>query len=408
MRTVLFLGLLFTSCFRVWAHADGSYLPAQKKQLDSKKLGTRVDFELILPDTNFTANGQTFPVIYLLDAQNTVNYTYNLSTIQYLTDLGEIPQCLVVGIPFDPAVRNSWTNPDQTGGRATDFINFLSIELDSVLTGLYHAAPLKILVGHSRTAILASYALSVNPAYFSAAVCSSSAYFDFGDTLQKMQFEKFLTTINGQVKKYHYYFSAGSEQYGDLHEASVKEMEQYLNAHSNLPDNFYWSVLYENGGHNSTPGFTLNHALLDLFSPYRLALQSCFELVKDSAFSTHVPVDLFQSVYQNASVEMGYTVKPDLLFYNSIASAYANDYQGYFGAEKNTLCLAVLMQAVADFPDSYEFYAWMAELQFEQNQVAAGEKSIAEAKRLIKQSASLSKAEKKEWNKYLDTLAPTN
>jgi predicted alpha/beta superfamily hydrolase len=406
MLRFFFFFSLVCCLVRLYAQ-QANYLPAQNKQVLSQKLGQPVDLEIILPDTSFSPNAQQFPVIYLFDSQNKINYAYNLHTIQYLTDLGEMPPCIVIGIPFDYSVRNDWTDPNQTGGKADDFIAFLTDELAPMLVTDYGAAPLQILVGHSRTAILASYAMSVAPDNFQAVICSSSAYFDFGSEHQKMQFEKFLTEITSSDKQYHYYFSSGFEKHGDPHENSVNEMAYYLKTHPSLPDNFQWDFLIGRAGHYSTPGFTVNPALLDLFSPYNRALQRCFHLLEDSVVANRVPLDQFQEIYSQSSVELGYVLKPDLLFYNSIASAYYNDYQNDFGEKNVGYCLKILLNAIQDYPDSYEFYAWIGELYFELNQKDNAWQSLSIAEELVKESTNLSKTEKKEWYTYLDVIRAT-
>ena len=128
-----------------------------------------------------------------------------------------MPAAIVVGITFPWKNRNSWTNPNMSGGQADDLILFLEKELNSELKKKYPISNFNLLIGHSRTAIFSSYALSKSPDFFNGAIANSVSNFDFGDKQQQAQFEVFLNKIPSSSHKYYYYFSVGEQSVSYTH-----------------------------------------------------------------------------------------------------------------------------------------------------------------------------------------------
>lgn len=365
-----------------------SYKTAIEKSIFSNSLNDSVEIEISFPEGISGSEGISYPVIYLLDKQSEINFRYNLRTIDYLTTMGAMPKSIVVGILFNWHNRDKWTNPNASGGRADDLITFLTEELQEELK-IYSPSSFNLLVGHSRTAIFSSYALSKRPDFFNGAIASSVANFDFGDKLQQDQFEHFISSIDSSSHKYFFYFSVGEELYGDLHEESVDSLNAYLQR-TILPANFQWEYYKYKVGHMLTPGLTVNRSLAQIFTEYGNRVEKCFTILNNPIYADSIPWAKYLNVYETISKDLGYRVQPSDFFYNSIASGYYNDYDGIFKENNLLLTLEILLKAIDSYPNDYSYCAWVAEIYFDLDDEIKGEYFMNAALELINNDSSLS------------------
>jgi len=370
-----------------------SYEKPVEKAIFSPILDDTVKLEIIIPVNLILSNYTDYPVIYLFDRQNGINYDYSLHSIDYLTSISAIPRSIIVGISLNNSVRGKWTNPNISGGKADDFITFLIDEFYPVLKEDYPVSSFNLMIGHSRTAIFSSYALSRNFDFFNGAIASSTADFDFGDKYQKLQFEEFLDTIATAPNDYYLYFSTGEKRYGDTHEPRVDIFNAYL-LDQDLPANFHWKYYKENVGHFVIPGLTVNRALSEIFTNYRDVLWNCFKIVNDSTYADNVPWEKYLEQYRLVSENMGYPLRPDMLFFNSIASSYQNDYNNHFGDNKFKYALIVLLEAIKTYPNNYDLSSWIGEIYMTQGDSKNGMMYLDKTIELINNDESLSKQEK--------------
>jgi predicted alpha/beta superfamily hydrolase len=218
---------LLCTCSSI-AQGFNSYNKPIKQTHYSNSLMDSVSLEITLPKSILNNDGTLYPVIYLLDRQLKSNYLYNLQTIDYLSNLGRMPKVIIVGITFNHENRAAWTNTDKPKGRANQLISYLTNQLNDSLSTNFPLANFNLLIGHSRTAIFSSYALSKRPDFFNGAIASSPSNFDFGDKIHQHQFELFLKKIDTNTRKSYYYFSVGESTYGDAHEIYVESLNNYL------------------------------------------------------------------------------------------------------------------------------------------------------------------------------------
>ena len=264
---IYFLFTLFLFVTSSWAQSFSSYDKPIERIFYSETLKDSVSLEIILPKGLKTQTSTEYPVIYLLDRQLRNNYKYNLHTIDYLSTLQNMPKAIIIGITFNRTNRISWTLPNSSDGKADDLIYFLTSELNDELKTSYPISKFNLLIGHSRTAIFSSYALSKRPDFFNATIASSVSNFDFGDRLQQDQFEIFLDKIDTSRHKYYYYFSVGENAYGDLHEPAVDTLNLFLNSRE-LPKTLEWKYYKYKVAHDVTPGLTVNRSLSEIFKEY--------------------------------------------------------------------------------------------------------------------------------------------
>lgn len=401
MKKYLLFSVIVLNSFCSLTQDLSSYEKPIQLSLYSISLRDSVQLEIILPKRYTNQPITEYPVIYLLDNQLESNYKYNLHTIDYLTTLNWIPNAIVIGIGFPWKVRNQWTNPNKTGGKADDLIEFLSKELNDELKNKYPTSNFNLLIGHSRTAIFSSYALSKKSEFFNGAIASSVSNFDFGDTYQQEQFEHFLNSIDTSAHKYFYYFSAGEKAYGDLHEEAVDTLNYYLSK-NDLPLNFEWNYFKHHIAHELTPGVTVSSALSQIFKEYGRRIDVCFDIANKT--KDEVPWNEFYAFYTSISNDLGFKIEPSELFYNSIASHYYNDYDGLFNEKKLIFTLDVLLKAIEKYPNRFDYYSWIGEIYYSINKHNKGKLYLNKALELLNNDKSISDEDRLYYRNQFEVL----
>jgi predicted alpha/beta superfamily hydrolase len=404
MRTnyIFFLLLIITSSTK--AQEFSSYEKSVETSLYSEALNDSIGIEITLPKNLKNETKAEYPIIYLLDKQLQGNYRYNLYTIDYLSTLRWMPDAIIVGITFPWKNRNSWTNPNMSGGQADDLILFLEKELSNELKKKYPISNFHLLIGHSRTAIFSSYALSKSPDFFNGAIASSASNFDFGDKQQQAQFEVFLDKIPSSSHKYYYYFSVGEQSYGDLHESATDSLNAYLNSRI-LPENLEWKYYKHQVAHDLTPGVTVSKALSEIFKEYGRRIDICFDLAKGSR--NKVPWNDYQWIYSSISTELGFKIEPTELFFNSIASEYYNDYDDIYGNNNLNFTLEILLKAIEKYPKNFDTYSWIGEIYITLKDFEKGEQYLNKAIELINNDKSILELDKLNYIKEIEAIIKT-
>lgn len=335
--------------------------------------------EVFIPREAELAPDRTYPVIFLFDRQNRNNYQYNLQTVDYLTGFGNMPPAVLVGVEFPPSVRSKWTLPNNAGGKADSLLAYLFGPFRKQLTKSCKLSTFNLLIGHSRTAMLSSYALAAFPDQVNAVIASSNSFFDFDTPAQQTLFENHMSAklqLPGQPQ--YFYFSSGSFEHGDAHDSSVSKLNRYMSERK-FPVNFHWTHFRENTPHMTVPGMTTGRALNDLFSPCTQAMQRCFSVVNTQKQSDSIPWASYESIYQEASARLGLELRPDLTFYNSVASAYLNDYNNQFKERRFSLAIAMLEKGISAYPGYPGFYSYLATVKLEQGDKPAARNLLQQA-----------------------------
>lgn len=369
------------------------YHPPVEWEIQSASLGDKVTGEIVLPKGFDRVRGIRYPVLFILDRQNPINYRYQLQTVDYLTGTSSLPPCVLVGIDFPFPQRNIWTLTDAPKGKADALIQFMRGELTPFLEKQYPVlGEFRLVLGHSRTAIFAQYALSASKGFFSGAIASSSSFFDFGDTLHQAVFESYLDSLAGSRKPSFLWFSAGTEALGDQHEASCNQLADWFRAQA-LPPSFHWQYLSLPVGHMGTPGGTVPQALVHIFQPSQEALALCFQLQLDSLFRNKFPWKEYRDIYAAKGGQIGLDLQPDLLFFNSIASGYLGDYSGIFGEMGPALARQTLVQALEFYPEEIYLLLWLSEICLDQGDTTAARDYWQQARQLVPRQKDLDPAE---------------
>ncbi|MCJ8319037.1 MAG: alpha/beta hydrolase-fold protein [Colwellia sp.] len=138
----------------------------EKVVFQSKNLAESREFYLRLPK-EYNETKHSYPVIYLLDANNeTLTYMDNLyfhsiTQIERLMEHGDIPQSIIVGIPFKSSqwFGNVISNPQP-------FRDYLTKELSTYVNDNYRTLNNNILIGQSYSAVFVINSLPVSGAIF--------------------------------------------------------------------------------------------------------------------------------------------------------------------------------------------------------------------------------------------------
>lgn len=386
MNRNLSLVLVFVMLFNAISFSQPlfQYRDGKSMKLYVKGLNDSLRVEVYLPREAELAPQRKYPVVFLFDRQNRSNFLYNLQTIDYLTGFANMPPAVLVGVEFPAMVRTKWTLPNNAKGKADSLLAYLLGNFRKELEKDCSLSPFNLLIGHSRTAMLSSYALAAFPDQVNAVIAASNSFFDFDTPEQQSLFENYIEQkkqVPGKVQ--HFYFSSGTDENGDAHDSSVSKLYSYMKERR-FPVNFHWQHYQEKTPHMTVPGMTTGRALNDLFSPFTGALQQSFGVVKNQVQKDSVPWSAYQDFYRKASSVLGLELRPDLTFYNSIASAYLNDYTEQFMDRRFALASAVLEQGIKDYPEYPGFYSYLASIKLEQGEKQAAGKLLQQAQLKLK------------------------
>ena len=160
LKTILvFLPLLLIISISSAQKINRSEVPAMEMNLGEKvsffsdNLKEHREFFVRLPE-GYQETERNYPVIYLLDANNeTLTYMKNLyfhsvTQIERLMQQGDIPESIIIGIPFK---SSQWFS--NTVSNSTPFRNYLNKELSSYIDDNYRTSNNNILIGQSYSAL---------------------------------------------------------------------------------------------------------------------------------------------------------------------------------------------------------------------------------------------------------------
>ena len=212
--------------------------------------------------------------------------------------------------------------------------------------------------------MLSQYALSAYPDKVHAVFGASNSFFDFNTAFQKNVFEQYCSNLEADGTPRFFFFSSGTNEQGDTHESSVDRLVSYLDS-ARLPKRLHWRHYKEPASHMTIPGLTINRALNELFSPVNQALQASFDLLNAPAQTDSIPWSGFLEKWERAAMKVGTEFPPSLVFFNSIASGYLNDYNSQYNHKKFKLAQDILRKAITYYPDYPGFYSFYASICLE-------------------------------------------
>jgi uncharacterized protein len=214
-----------------------------------------------------------YPVLFKLDgAEGLERYE---ESIERLTAKGAMPDVIIVAIPNSRAGRDRDMTPaslhqlyDPSGkmgtgemGRGDRFLDFLEKELIPLIDERYRTAPLRVLVGHSRSALLALQSLLSKPDLFQARFIFSAPLLR-DERRMIMDARRFLTAH--PLHRSFVYFNWGERENEGMNE-SCSAMRQVLA--ESAPSGLRWAVERAPGAdHQQTLLLAIEPALRALFA----------------------------------------------------------------------------------------------------------------------------------------------
>jgi len=163
---------LFTFC--LWAQISYAQTEISREpfsigetlQMQSKILNQDRTLNVYLPLSYGENQGQTYPVIYLLDGSIDEDFIHIVGLVQFgsMSWINILPESIVVGIgnvdrkhdfTFPTTVKGQKKDFPTTGGSA-DFIQFLSEEVQPLVEGQYRTNGNRSLIGQSLGGLLAT------------------------------------------------------------------------------------------------------------------------------------------------------------------------------------------------------------------------------------------------------------
>lgn len=340
----LLLGLLISS--NIFSQSYENY----KTILDTTFLSTTLNYEKSIAVTvpwSWEYGQKThysFPLIIMFDQQNQRSHNYMLNTIDYLTSNDQMPASIVVSVKSDQEHRLYETLHRVSSEKGGAEINeaFIFDELIPFVKKKFGGGEFNLLIGHSRygyftTELFASRINDLN------AVVSLSPFF-FQENVNLCDSIQGLTNSKTEFHRY-YRFGIGEDYPKDFH-AMDKVVKKINNEKLNCK-----GYLFEQAGHNVTPGLTIGAALYEIFEKWAL--------------------------YQNAYFDNGFRLVEQMEdFELKIASHYGTSFsfsigvlngKGWYlyGENEFDLAIAAWQQLVKYYPNFSEAYLSMidADLQ---------------------------------------------
>lgn len=298
------------------------------------------------PDYRYASADVKFPVLYILDGQHDWFVQPCIQLITALQQTKEIPQLLIVVIPLEDRIQEC--NVDSLNGPTLPLHTFITKEIPEKLKP-YRAGNFNALVGHSFSASFALYAALKSLEFFDAIFANSPL-----DALEILV-KEFSNQPKKDLNKI-YYSVGGADQSKDMyHNLAYKKLRsEYPNFFNNIH-----VIEAVHSAHNAVPIVAMPSFLSDCFSPF----QSRFNQLAKVDMNYKIidkpsnPEDEIKKLLELSKLgDMHYPA--EISDYNGIASRYLN-------SEYFEHALAVYLQAINDYPNYYEFYAFAGELSMQ-------------------------------------------
>jgi len=343
--------------FPLYGQSYYSYTNEQLK-IESNYLKDSINCKLQLPETfKYSSKTTKYPVIIIFDSQHEKTYPHIVNSIDLLTNESQMPESIIVGIPFNRYNRTYLTSNDKkkndslAGIKRTEL--FLFKELIPLLKEKYKANDFLVIVGHSRTAFLANYLMYEQSENIDVTVSLSGFYSNKPLTVKKM--EDFFLDSSNFPNKLKYYFTAGTTSEEKTYLKEFNTMSTFL-ASSTISENLVWKFEQtENSNHMTNYWLSVPPILINIFADYNKILNSWFETkLKDNSLKK--PLSVFKNDLLETSKKMNFEVNPSITQIFSISSDYAYQKKEYKTA------IDFILYGKKYYSNYYDFDESLAEL----------------------------------------------
>jgi enterochelin esterase-like enzyme len=367
---------------------------------ESVHLQKSINLSLHLPETQpFSASTTKYPITIVFDSQHERTYPQIINAFDLLTSETQIPETVIIGVPFNAQNRLYLTSDRKIEGDSLSGIErmelFLFDELIPHIQNKYNGNEFIVLIGHSRTAFLVNYLTFKRPDQVYIAVSLSGFFND--NPLSINTFFTLLTDSTRFPHKFSYYHTAGSSLEEINYLEQSKSLDEMLkNSSTTVPANV--NVVFNetpNANHITNYWVSVPPILIDAFSEYNGILNNWFH---DKLHSERIsiPIQQFKQDLDQAGKDTGIKLNPSLTHIYSLAS--------HFAFEKNDYNTAIefFELGLEYFPDYIEFYTEIIEFckVLKNNDKLKYYMGVLREKAM--KSTHLSNPEKEDIIKYLD------
>ncbi|WP_338219112.1 alpha/beta hydrolase-fold protein [Algoriphagus sp. oki45] len=365
--------------------------------LDSKHLQETITVNLHLPETQpYSAPSTSYPITVIFDSQHERTYPLIISSIDLLTSETQMPESIILGIPFNFQNRRYFTSSQKKINDTLSGIErmelFLFEELLPMIKTQYKGNDYLTLVGHSRTGFLVNYLAFQRPNQVNNAI-SLSGFFD-DKPLTIDTFSGLLTDGSKFPHRFNYYFTAGTTLEESTYLTEMKSLDSLLKTRS-IPDHIKIDLQETpNANHISNYWVSLPSILMDAFSPYNSILDRWFH-EEGKAENAKQPIQEFKLDLAKAGAEVGLGLNPSVTHIFSLASQFAGD-QDYKTA------MDFFEMGLDFYPDYLDFHIELISYAQEIGDQEKLARYKAELMEKTQGSTRLSEAEKEEIYKYLN------
>lgn len=341
--------LLLLLPWGLWAQENEGY-QQQKLPFYSQFLGDSLILDLQLPETYaYAGPEQRYPIFVLFDSQHSHTYPHIIQSIDLLSAEAQMPECLLVGIPFPPEQRYYRTALQKRAGDSLGGIErmeqMLFAELFPFLRKQYRADSFVALVGHSRSAFLVNYLFYQRPEEIGLAVALSGFLDDV--PLSPSAFAGRLRQVYERGTPFQYFATAGTSAEERPYFLQMQILDSLLSpAGAEVPWHFQ-SIPHAN--HLTNYWTALSLVLMEAFAPYNHLLNHWLQVYSPPADSLD-PVLFFQQELAQAGAQLGLNLRPNLTQVYSLASLYAYQKEDYATGVR------FIEMGLAYYPHYWPFY----------------------------------------------------
>lgn len=369
-------------------------------RFNSPNLQESILLNLHLPETfKYASKDTKFPVFIIFDSQHQNTYPSLIKALDMLTNDAQIPEAIVVGIPFNYKNRFYLTSHQKQKGDSLSGIErmdkFIFSELLPSIHNQYKGNDFLCLIGHSRTAYLVNYLAYTHPSETRIAI-STSGFFDQENiTLEK--FASFLTDSNNFAKKFQYYYSAGTTREEASYFSPYSSLDSLLNLKPKPQqvETKFFPVEYAN--HISNYWMSVPLAIIQGFQKYN-ELFDIWLHEKMNAPMDEVDLKNYKNDLEKLGKELNTTFNPSVTHIYSFASYLLNS------KKDPEIAIEFFELGLQYYPEFYEFYIEIIDLYKAQKDKENMQAYAIKLQDLLLTSKVLDEVQKKEIMQYLHEL----
>jgi predicted alpha/beta superfamily hydrolase len=250
---------------------DSTSVPWARHTFQSATLKEERQIFVALPD-DYAASQRQYPVLVLLDANDTPQFLAAIANARFLASRGAIPGLIIAGIPNGkdrtrdltptPTGRTAGNNP--TAGGADAFASFIADEVLPLVRAKYRTRPTAIFAGHSFGGLVALHIAATRPGAYTGIVAMSPSLW-WNDSTLVTQYADAIAKTRGPLRLFA--TSGGLETANDV---TTKRFAARLDSAASKSVAFAYRH-YPDDSHGLTPAPSLMDGLRFVFAPLSIA-----------------------------------------------------------------------------------------------------------------------------------------